>query len=93
MSWPRRPSRFFRDGVDQRDVVIALKRPPEEIEQLYCAWERMGGALFVSEQAYGQLRRMMQLRLLPHEVLEAVEDDDHVALQEYVNRAVRAPVT
>jgi hypothetical protein len=54
--------KLFRDGVAQRDVVIALKRPPKEIGQLYVAWKRMGGALFVSEQIYDQLRRMTQCR-------------------------------
>jgi hypothetical protein len=82
--------KFFRDGVDQRDVVIALKRPPQEIEQLYTAWERMGGALFVSEQICGQLLRMTRQRLLAPEVLEAIQEDDHEALQEYVSRAVQA---
>lgn len=82
--------KLFRDGVDQRDVVIALKRPPQEIEQLYIAWERMGGALFVSEKVYGQLRRMVQCRLLAPEVLEAIEEDDHEGLREYVGSAVQA---
>jgi predicted transcriptional regulator len=82
--------KLFRDGVDQRDVLIALKRSPQEIEGLYAAWERMGGAHFVSEKVYDQLRRMTHLRLLAPEVLQALEDDDPVALQKHVGRALKA---
>ena len=49
----------------------------------------MGDALFVSEQVYGQLRRMVHCRLLPPEVLEAIEEDDHEGLREYVGTAVQ----
>jgi hypothetical protein len=81
---------LFRDGVDARDVVIALKRPPREIAMFYADWERMGHAIVISDEVHTQLERMVRLRLLPQEVLTAIENDSHAAIQEHIAKAVRA---
>jgi hypothetical protein len=80
--------KLFRDGVDQRDAVIALKRAPHEIEQLYIAWERMGGAIFISDKVCSQLQRLAMYGLMAPEVLAAIEADDHQALQQMVDREI-----
>jgi hypothetical protein len=80
--------KMFRDGVDVRDVVIALKKPPDEIETLYAQWERMGGAVVFSEKVRGQLERLVAHRAIPAEVLEAIENDDHERLRDYAQTLV-----
>lgn len=78
--------KLLRDGVEARDIVIALRRTPEEIEALQVAWERMGGALFISEKVRGQLQVLANQRRLPIEILDAIENDDSDSLRSYVRR-------
>lgn len=60
--------RLLREGVDVRDVVIALRWPPKEIEALYADWERLGDMLV--PRARVQLERMVRYRLLMAEIWE-----------------------
>jgi hypothetical protein len=68
-----------------RDVVIALRRPPEEIWALYKHWERMGDAIVLSREVHEQLSRLARHRMLPDTVLEAIENDDHEMILDYIN--------
>jgi hypothetical protein len=80
--------RLFRDGVDVRDVVIAVRRPPTEIEALHTDWERMGDMLVISWRIRSQLSRMVRHDLLSPEILEAIEDDDADTLGGLVSDAI-----
>lgn len=77
--------KLFRDGVDVRDVVISLQRPPAEIWALYKQWEEMGNAIVLSDQVHSQLARMVRHGLLADTVLEAIENDDYETIRDYVN--------
>jgi hypothetical protein len=77
--------KLFRDGVDVRDAVIALRRPPVEVEALYADWERLGDMLFVSGRVRAQLSRMVTYELLDEEVFEAIEHGDAETLREVVS--------
>jgi hypothetical protein len=81
--------KMYRDGIDVRDVVIALKRPPTEIAALFHQWERMGNALVVSQEVYGQLNRMVGHRLLDAVVLEAIENDEFKPICDYINKVIQ----
>jgi hypothetical protein len=81
---------LLRDGVDIRDLVIALRRPPTEIEILYSDWERMGDALVISPGVRSQLARMARHGLrLDDEILEMIEADDADTLCEVVSDTIR----
>jgi hypothetical protein len=82
--------KFLRDGVDIRDVVIALRRPTKEIEALYVDWERMGDMLVISKRTRGQLARLVRHGLLSGAIAEAIEDDDAETLGELVANAIKA---
>ncbi len=77
--------KLFRDGVDVRDVVISLQRPPGEIWALYKQWEEMGNAIVLSDQVHGQLSRLVRHGLLADTVLEAIENDDYEAIRDFIN--------
>ena len=81
--------KLLRDGVDVRDLVIALRRPPGEIEALFADWERMGDALVISPRVRSQLARMARHDLLDDDILAAIEEDDADALCEIVSNAVQ----
>lgn len=79
--------KLFRDGVDVRDAVIALRRSPGEVETLYADWERLGDMLFLSSPVRWQLSRMASHGLVDEQVVEAIEDDDFEALSAIVAEA------
>jgi hypothetical protein len=81
---------LLRDGVDVRDVVIALRRPATEIAALYAEWERMGGTLVISPALHAQLARMVRHRLLAGGILEAIEENDALSLRDLVSKAIQA---
>jgi hypothetical protein len=81
---------LFREGVDVRDVVIALRRPPEEIWALYKQWETMGDAIVLSKEVHEQLSRLARHRLIPDAVLEAMENDDYEMISDYINNSLAA---
>jgi hypothetical protein len=80
--------RLLRDGVNIRDIVIALRRPPAEIEALHADWARMGDTFVISSDVHSQLARMASHGLLSDEILDAVEDDDAEALCLLVSDAI-----
>jgi hypothetical protein len=82
--------KLFRDGVDVRDVVISLQRPPGEIWALYKQWEEMGNAIVLSDQVLGQLSRLVRHRLLADTVLEGIENDDYEVIRDFINDSLGA---
>jgi hypothetical protein len=50
----------------------------------------MGNALVISEPVHGQLLRLARHGLLPAPVLEAIENDDHETIREYINDSIAA---
>lgn len=80
--------KLLRDGVDVRDLVIGLRRPPAEIEALYADWERMGDALVISSRVRSQLARMAGHGFLDDAILEAIEANDADTLRELVSDAI-----
>ena len=83
--------KLFRDGVDVRDAVIALRRPPAEVEALSADWERLGDMLFVSQRVRWQLDRMARTGLLSEEIVEAIDADDADTLRDLVSDATGEP--
>lgn len=85
--------KLFRDGVDVRDVVISLQRPPGEIWALYEHWETMGNALVLSDEVHAQLSRLARHGLLADTVLEAIENDDYETIRDFINDSVGTRTT
>jgi hypothetical protein len=82
--------KLLRDGVNIRDRVIALPRPPTEIETLYADWERMGNGLVISPRVRSQLERMARHRLrLDAEIMEMIEEDDADTLCDVLSETIR----
>ena len=50
----------------------------------------MDGAIVISERVHAQLTRMVRYRLLPREILEAIQEDDGQGLCNFVSEAVKA---
>jgi hypothetical protein len=77
--------KLFREGVDVRDAVIALRRPPTVVEVLYADWERLGDMFFVSPQIRFILGQMTRDDLLDSRILDGIEDDSPEALYDFVS--------
>jgi hypothetical protein len=80
--------KLFRDGIDPRDAVICLERPPAEVEELYAGWQRMGESLVISTRTRTILSHMVQIRMLPEPVLIAIEEDEPDVLSRYIREEV-----
>jgi hypothetical protein len=83
--------KLLRDGVDVRDLVIALRRPASEVEALYADWERLGDMIVVSARTRLQLVRMIDHGLpISFQMLEAIESDDADCLRVLVTGAIES---
>jgi len=80
----------LRDGVDVRDLVIALRRPAAEVAAIYAEWERMGYAIVISDRVHAQLERMVKQGLLSGRILQAIEEDDGDLMCDLVSALVPA---
>jgi hypothetical protein len=80
--------RLLRDGIDIRDLVIALRRPPREVEVLHADWQRMGESIVISPRTRSELSRLAYHDLISDEMLDAIEGDDADTLSDLVDAIV-----
>jgi hypothetical protein len=80
--------KLFREGVDVRDVVIALRRPPGEVAELYASWERMGDSIVISPKLKTHLQHLVTCRLLEGEIMAAIENDDPESLKGFTRKMI-----